>query len=294
MAVGLSHYEYVPPVLADLPEEFASHSARHHLLDRFRGREVVVVGAGASALDIAALLYQGGAAVQLVARKPTVRFHDPPENYAPTLIERLRMPSTGIGPGWKLWWCTNAPWLFRYMPEQFRLDAVRRILGPAPGWFIKEQVVGKVPFNLGVTITQAKVRNGRLNLELTDDASTQRTLVTDHVIAATGYKVDLRRLTFVSADVMAAIRSVEQTPILSANFESSVEGMYFVGTSAANSFGPLLRFAFGAQFTAERLARHLAGTASRKRATARSVTKVRVPVSADEQAEYVSSKATRG
>jgi len=288
MAVGLSHYEYVPPVLAELPEEFASHSARHHRLDRFKGREVAVVGAGASALDLAVLLYQGGASVQVIARKPTIRFHDPPESYAPTLIERLRMPSTGIGPGWKLWWCTNAPWLFRYMPEQFRLDAVRRILGPAPGWFVKEQVVGKVPFNLGVTITQAKVQNGRLSLELTDEAGMQRTLVTDHVIAATGYRVDLRRLTFVSADVMAAIRSVEQTPILSGDFESSVKGMYFVGTSAANSFGPLLRFAFGARFTAERLARHLAKTASRGRATVRSVTNVRVPASADEQAEYVS------
>jgi len=293
LAVGLSHYEYVPPVLAELPEEFASHSARHHLLHRFKGQEVAVVGAGASALDLAALLHQAGAAVRVIARKPVIRFHDPPDNYAPTLIERLRMPSTGIGPGWKLWWCTNAPWLFRYMPEQFRLDAVRRILGPAPGWFVKEQVVGKVPFNLGVTITQAKVRNGRVSLELTDEGGTQRTLATDHVIAATGYKVDLRRLTFVSPDVMAAIRQVEETPILSANFESSVKGMYFVGTSAANSFGPLLRFAFGARFTAERLAPYLARSRSRSRATVERVTDVRVPVKADEQAECVSSQVTR-
>jgi hypothetical protein len=31
-----------------------------------------------------------------------------------------------------------------------------------------------------------------------------------------------------------------------------------VGISAANSFGPLLRFAFGANYAAKRLSRHLA------------------------------------
>ena len=293
MAVGLSHYEYVPPVLSELPEEFLSHSARHHVLDQFKGREVAVVGAGASALDVAALLHHAGASVQVVARKPAIRFHDPPEQLAPSLIERLRMPPTGIGPGWKLWWCTNAPWLFRHMPEQFRLDAVRRVLGPAPGWFIKEQVVGKVPFNLGVTITQAIVQNGRVSLQLTDGAGTQRTLVTDHVIAATGYKVDLRRLTFVCANVMAEIRSVEHTPVLSSNFQSSVPGLYFVGTSAANTFGPLLRFAFGARFTAERLSRHLAKSASRSRALARSTPGIQALDRDAECTDYIPSKASK-
>src|SRR5277367_6173595 len=58
MAVGLSHFAFLPPALAALPDDFVTHSSRHHTLDRFRGREVVVVGAGASALDIAALLHQ--------------------------------------------------------------------------------------------------------------------------------------------------------------------------------------------------------------------------------------------
>ena len=57
---------------------------------------------------------------------------------------------------------------------------------------------------------------------------------------------------------------VEHTPVLSSNFESSVPGLYFVGASAANTFGPLLRFAYGAGFTARRLSRHLAKSADRK------------------------------
>ncbi len=87
MAVGLTHYENMPPLLAALGENFATHSARHNTVDQFKGREVVVVGAGASALDLAALLHQAGAKVQVVARKPAIRFHDPPDNLKPSLID---------------------------------------------------------------------------------------------------------------------------------------------------------------------------------------------------------------
>ena len=87
------------------------------------------------------------------------------------------------------------------MPERFRLDKVRRILGPAPCWFTKQQVVGKMPFHLGLTITEANLKNGRVVLQLADGAGGRRTIETDHVIAATGYRVDLRRLSFIGRSV---------------------------------------------------------------------------------------------
>ena len=263
MAVGISHFGYVPPILAQIPSEFVSHSSKHSALDEFKDREVVVVGAGASALDVAALLHQAGASVELVARKPAIRFHDPPAKTKRSLLQRIRIPATGIGSGWPVFFYANAPVLFHFLPTKFRLDAVRRTLGPAPGWFVKDQVVGKVPFNLGVNITQANVKDGRVNLELTDSAGAKRTLVTDHVIAATGYRVDLRRLSFMDPQLQSSIRSVEHTPVLSSKFESSVPGLYFVGTSSANAFGSLMRFAFGARFTAKRISKHLARRDSR-------------------------------
>jgi thioredoxin reductase len=263
IAVGLTHFEYVPSELAALPPVFMTHGSRHSTLDHFKGREVAVVGAGASALDLAALLHQAGAQVQVVARVAKLRFHDPPENLHPTWLDQLRSPVTGIGPGWKLFWCTNAPLLFRHMPDQFRVEKVRTVLGPAPCWFIKDQVVGKVGFNLGVTIAGASVENGRVSLELADKTGAKKTLTTDHVIAATGYRPDVRRLPFLDSETLSAIRCVENTPYLSSNFESSIPNLYFVGITAANTFGPLLRFAFGAGFAAPRISKHLARSASR-------------------------------
>jgi hypothetical protein len=143
------------------------------------------------------------------------------------------------------------------MPQWFRLEVVRRHLGPAAGWFIKDLVVGHVAFHLGFNVVQADIQNGRVQLQLASSDGAQRTLVTDHVISGTGYRVDLRRLAFLNPGLLAGIRSIENTPVLSMNFESSVPGLYFVGTTSANSFGPMARFAYGARFTARRLARHL-------------------------------------
>jgi thioredoxin reductase len=263
VAAGIGHFGYVPPVLSALPDEFMTHSSRHHSLERFAGQEVVVIGAGASALDIAALLQQVGAAVQLITRKPIIRFHDPPADGGRSFIQKARAPMTGIGAGWKLLFYTKTPQLFHLLPEELRLMVVRKTLGPAPGWFIKNEVAGKMPFHLGYEITRAEVEGGRARLELEHVDGTQRVLQAAHVIAATGYKVNLRRLRFLQGDLLDNIHWVDESPVLSSHYESSVPGLYFIGTAAANSFGPLMRFAYGAGFAARRVSSHLRRTMSR-------------------------------
>jgi hypothetical protein len=69
--------------------------------------------------------------------------------------------------------------------------------------------------------------------------------------------VDLSRLTFLSDDLRSKINALDRSPVLRSNFECSVPGLYFVGISAANSFGPLMRFAFGADFAARHLTQRL-------------------------------------
>jgi thioredoxin reductase len=258
-ATGLSGFEQVPPILAVLGEQWVTHSYGYGNLDHFKGKEVIVIGAGSSALEFAALLHQVGACVHLVARAPIVEFHDPPGSMPRPLLKRIRFPFTGLGPGkWRSAFFTAAPQLFRHMPLWFRRKLVQGHIRPAPAWFVKDQVVGKVPFHLGTRILQAEIRDGRVRLELEDRAEKGQTLTADHIVAATGFTVNLDRLDVLEADLRAAIRCVERSPVLSAYFESSVPGLYFVGPMAAISFGPLMRFAFGAQYAAGRLSRHLA------------------------------------
>jgi hypothetical protein len=111
------------------------------------------------------------------------------------------------------------------------------------------------------------VRNGQVCLSVHTADGSKREIVTEHLIAATGYKVDLERLKFLNPEIRSKVKAVQGVPVLSSTFESSISGLYFAGVAAANSFGPVMRFAFGAGFAARTVTRALAKSASRERAS---------------------------
>jgi thioredoxin reductase len=260
VASGVSHFAHIPSVLGHLPPEFLSHSCHHHDLARFAKRRVVVIGAGASAIDMAALLHEAGAEVQLVARDSAVRFHSAAGEKPRTWWQKLRHPSSGIGPGWRARFYCDAPWAFHVLPQDLRLMIVRKTLGPAGGWFMKDKLVGRVPLLLNSSPEKAEIRQDEVYLRLRGADGSSRELVADHVIAATGFNVDIRRLDFLSPELRSRLMEVANTPVLSSSFQSSIPGLYFIGPAAANSFGPVMRFAFGARFAAPHLARVLANS----------------------------------
>jgi thioredoxin reductase len=262
IAVGLTYFAQMPSVLSGLSPDFVSHSNRYGPIEHFEGREVAIVGAGASAIDLAALLQKAGSKVHVISRGPQLRFQSPPVLPRP-LKARIDAPMTGIGPGWRNLFCTEAPLIFRLLPENIRLEAVKRMLGPAPCWFTRDEVVGKVNCHLSCNVAGAHAKSDRIMLELSDASGTKQVIEADHVISATGYKPDLRRIAFLSPEIQDSIATVANTPVLSSTFESSIDKLYFVGITAANTFGPVLRFAYGAGFASRRLAAHLSKSVSR-------------------------------
>jgi hypothetical protein len=251
-ATGVGYFRYIPPPLERLPAEFVSHSYDHHDLSPFKGRRVAIVGGGASAIDLAGLLSQRGCEVQLICRREELAFANPPLINRP-LWQRIRHPRSGIGPGLKSRFYTDAPLLFHFMPVGLRQEVVRNHLGPAAGWPMKDKVVGRIPVLSGCELANAQVTDGCVRLELRNRIGETISVRADHVIAATGYRVDIRRLSFLDKSLLSRIAHASQAPVLSTRFESSVSGLFFTGPIAANSFGPLMRFAFGAGFASRRL-----------------------------------------
>src|SRR5277367_1338481 len=268
LAIGITHFKYVPEPFAHLPADRVSHSYQHHDLEPFRGRSVAVIGGGASAIELSGLLKEAGADVQLVARRKELVFHTPPVvGKRRSLWQRIRNPQSGLGPGLKSRFFANSPSLFRYLSESTRLELVRTTLDPSAGWTSKKQVVGHVPLQLGLTPTGAAVVDGKIHLKLRAPDGSERELVTEHIITGTGYRVDLERLKFLSPEIRRDIATVESVPVLSSTFESSVPGLYFVGLVAANTFGPVMRFAFGAGFAARRITKAMTSARSRNKAS---------------------------
>ena len=257
LAVGISEFAWIPKQLRPIPGNLLTHSSQHRNASELVGKEVAVIGGGASAIDLAAALHGQDAKVCIIARRSEINFHNPPPPGQRTLKEKLRNPSSGLGPGWKSRAFTEVPNLFRRLPAKLRVKLVREHLGPAPGWPMRERVMGKVPMLLGTRNLTANVLDGKVQLLFLDLSCRRTEYLADHVIAATGYRADVRRLKFLSQSIQEQLRTISGAPELSSRFESSVPGLYFVGLASANSFGPMMRFAFGADYTSRLLARHL-------------------------------------
>lgn len=258
VATGIMHFAYLPPEIANMPRNLVSHTSHHHDFYDFRGRDVVVLGAGASALDAAAKLLDAGAKVQLFARGPNIAFHNPPILKRPWWT-KINDPRSGLGTGWRSKLCCDLPIVFHFLPQKLRFRFTARHLGPAPCWFVRAEVEGRLPMNVNSTLAGARAAGQQVRLEFDQTGQASRKVVeADHVIAGTGYRVALSRLDFIDQPLQAMIQKADDTPVLNRNFESSVPGLFFVGIAAANSFGPLLRFAYGARFAAVRVSRRVA------------------------------------
>ncbi|MGW4650740.1 FAD-dependent oxidoreductase [Kitasatospora sp. NPDC004289] len=259
LANGVQCFANTPDLFRPLAEQgLASHPAHHRDLRVFAGRTVAVIGAGQSALESAALLHECGARPVLVARTRELVFGTMPEANRPgsrAVGARLLRPASALGPGWRLRaYCAN-PGPFRLLPDAVRAAKVRTVLGPAGAWWLLERVLDAFPVVTGHTVSEARAVDGKAVLGFT---ACESRLEADHVLVATGYRVDLSRLDFLEPALRGDIERLPTgSPRLGPDFGSSVDGLHFSGLAAAGTFGPLMRFVAGTGFAARRTARAL-------------------------------------
>jgi hypothetical protein len=254
VATGVLPYAVLPPELDGLPSELVSHTRDHHLLSAFAGRRVAVVGGGQSALETAALLHEAGAQVQVVMRRAAPTWLEPnPEHIRG--LGHVKRPCNKLCEGWH---CTfwNSPFLFRRLPTQMRIDKARSVLGPAGAWWLKPRVDGVIDVLAGHHLKHAERTADGVTLYL--DGPERSSVEADHVIAGTGFRIDLARLPFLGEDLRGAITTLNKYPVVSRDGQSSVPGLYFAGAPTAVSLGPSVRFIAGTHNVATQMTRSLA------------------------------------
>jgi hypothetical protein len=198
------------------------------------------------------LLHEAGAAVQVVARRPLV-WLAPDRSDTRTRLERILAPDASIAPGWINWVWDRSPYLFYRFPQGWKDSYNAMYHSGATDW-LRHRVIGKVTLREGRTVTNLDVARGTVEATLSDGAK----LRVDHIMLATGYRVDLDRLTMIHPSLRAQIETDRAIPILSHWLETSVPGLYCVGLTSLRAFGPLYRFVAGCGAAARRVARAIA------------------------------------
>jgi FAD-dependent urate hydroxylase len=256
LAVGVMPFVEVPQALRGLHPALVTHSSHHSDLDRFRGGDVTVIGGGQAALETAALLAEQGTRVRVLARADRLVWNDVPPPWERPLWQNIRSPHSGLGPGWRNWFYSERPNYFRHLPEPTRQRIAATALGPAGAWWVRDRVEGAVELLPGHQVTAARAVPGGVRLDLASRNGGPRTLETEHVIAATGFRARCDRLGLLSEELRGTLAALpDGSPAVGREFESSHPGLFMAGLVTASGFGPAMRFVHGATFTASTLVR---------------------------------------
>ena len=244
LALGFADFAYVPPQLADLvPAARRSHSCDCHQPARFAGLRVLVVGGRQSAFETSVLLAEAGAAeVHICHRHDTPAFTPSDWSWVNPMVERMAEQ-----PGW-----------FRELPpeERDRLNARfwaegRLKLEPWLAPRLQHPAIHIRPHSI---ILQVEESAGALQVRL----STGVQLEVDHVLFATGYKVDLQRVPLLAAgDLLARIETRDGFPVLDTSLQTSIPGLYMTSLPAARDFGLFFAFTSSVRASARIIGRAL-------------------------------------
>ncbi|MCI0618745.1 hypothetical protein L0244_37690 [bacterium] len=79
-----------------------------------------------------------------------------------------------------------------------------------------------------------------------------KTLIVDHILLATGYKVQMNRVPFLSAgNILEKLATRNGYPILDEHFQSNIPGLFFNSLPTTQDFGPFFGFVIGAPAAAK-------------------------------------------
>jgi hypothetical protein len=121
---------------------------------------------------------------------------------------------------------------------------------------VRDRVEGVVELLPGHEVTAASAVPGGVRLDMASRTGALRSLETEHVIAATGFRARCDRLGLLSPELRGTLAALpDGSPEVGRSFESSYPGLFLAGLVTASGFGPAMRFVQGASFTASTLVR---------------------------------------
>lgn len=234
LSLGFAPFANIPDELAALvPEDQSSHTRDLKEPGRFAGQRVLIVGGRQSAFESAALLAEAGASkVQVCHRHDTPAFEESDWTWVDPIVEHI----------------ANEPAWFRGLPDEERKQLNDRFW--AEGRLKLEPWLGprvhreEIEIRPRTQLVGSERVEGALRVRLDSDG-VEEIVDVDHVLFATGYKVDMQRIRLLQAgNLLDQIECREGFPVLDDSLQTSVPGLFITSLAAGRDFG--LFFAFTA------------------------------------------------
>jgi lysine/ornithine N-monooxygenase len=249
IAVGITPFS-VRPSFAALDDTRIAPATDRDRFGDLAGVNVVVVGAGQSAVEASAYALRAGAEVTLLVRRGLHWFVQRKPHDGQRLrwwLYRLAYPEQGIGPP-ALNRLVAHPDLYATLPGTVRDRLTARIMRSGASPWLQQRIRGKIDIREGVEVRAVEPRPEQLLLRLSDGSA----LGADRLFLGTGYRFSVDRLGFLDSAIRSKIAVRNDWPVLDRAFRTSDKRISLVGYPAEGTFGPFCRFVRGASFSAIR------------------------------------------
>jgi cation diffusion facilitator CzcD-associated flavoprotein CzcO len=238
LAPGFKHFANVPIELkSKLPAGRFQHTCQFVNFSEAKNKRFLIIGGRQSAFEWAALLLEAGAsAVCLCHRHASPAFAVADWSWVNPLVDNMVEH-----PGW-----------FRQLSQIEKDDLSHRMWAEGrlkvEPWLearLKDDRVQVWSHTELVKCTQQE------SGELAATLSNGETVSVDQLVLATGYKVDITQLPYLSSgNLLAQLETRNGFPVLDDHFETSVPGLFITSMPAAQDFGPFFGFTISVRTSA--------------------------------------------
>jgi cation diffusion facilitator CzcD-associated flavoprotein CzcO len=230
LAVGFKYFKNVPTDLVGiLPAGRFAHTCDLVVFDALAGKRCLIVGGRQSAFEWAALLHEAGAAeVHLSYRHQSPAFAAADWSWVAPIVDAI-----AHDPGW-----------FRRLPEHEQAAVVQRLW--AEGRLKVEPWLAARVQNPTISLwprTRLVGCDVQSSGELVVQLDSGERLVIDHIILATGYKVNIGQIPFLAkGNIAATLATHNGFPVLDEHFQTNLPSLFITSMAANQDFGPFFAF----------------------------------------------------
>ncbi len=247
VAVGFKYFKHLPRELTErLPAGRYAHTCDLVVFKGLKVKRVLILGGRQSAFEWAALVNEAGAAEVHVSHR-----HDSPEFAASDWSWAYPLVDAMVdNPGW-----------FRSLP-QGQKDAIRQRMW-AEGrlkvepWLKSRVLKDTIKLWPETQIVKCdELPNGDVAVKLDKG----QTLIVDHIILATGYKVEIDHVPFLAqGNILKKLKINNGFPVLDNHFQTNIPGLFVTSMAATQDFGPFFAFTISARTSAKLIGQAIVG-----------------------------------